>query len=120
MDRLRFYTDNLSVRHGTVCSVANRLLKNYRNSQTMARLRQGTRRARKLAPAQERQIFRWVNGNNPMQREPTGQICAGTDYPLCFRFSSSCFCSSLSFFLSCGLLAAAKQRIGSTMEMLFS
>jgi len=29
--------------------------------------RKGTGRPRKLAPAQERQVFRWINGKNPMQ-----------------------------------------------------
>jgi len=29
--------------------------------------RKGTGRPRKLTPAQERQVFRWINGKNPMQ-----------------------------------------------------
>lgn len=31
------------------------------------RARRGTGRPRRLTPAQERQVFRWVNGRNPMQ-----------------------------------------------------
>jgi transposase len=29
--------------------------------------RKGTGRPRKLTPVQERQVFRWINGKNPMQ-----------------------------------------------------
>ena len=31
------------------------------------RSRKGTGRPRKLMPAQEQQVFRWINGKNPMQ-----------------------------------------------------
>lgn len=33
----------------------------------MLAARKGTGRPRKLTPAQERQVFRWINGKNPMQ-----------------------------------------------------
>jgi hypothetical protein len=50
------------------------------------------------------------NGKGPMRVQWPLASCpprhAGTSYPFCLRFSSSRFCSSLSFFLSSGLPAA--------------
>ena len=62
----------------------------------------------KPASATVRHFDRLSNGH--LRRQMPLTSCplrhAGTGYPFCLRSSSSRFCSSLSFFLPCGLLAA--------------